>query len=106
MAGRHLIVYGASVIGPPPFWGSKFCPSFMLRSTFMQNFQPKRILGLLLVAVLLFCAASAGGSVRAQAALSKLRFVHAAVGAPNVDIYVANELAASNLAFGDATRFL
>jgi hypothetical protein len=46
------------------------------------------------------------GRVSAQASNGRLRFLHAVPGAPAVDVFVNNTLAARNLAFANATRYL
>lgn len=64
------------------------------------------LLGLLMAAVLLINLAAAVPSAAQDAAKTKLRFVHGVAGAPEVDVYVDGELAASGLTYSSATRFL
>ncbi len=63
--------------------------------------------GLLLVAVVVALAAPLhSGTARAQAALSRVRFLHAVPGAPAVDVYLDGVAIAAGLAFGDVTPHL
>ncbi len=48
----------------------------------------------------------AGGVVQAQDAVSRVRFLHAVPGAPNVDIYLDNAKVASDVAYGEVTPHL
>ncbi|MEW6580541.1 MAG: DUF4397 domain-containing protein, partial [Chloroflexota bacterium] len=63
--------------------------------------------GLLLVAVVVALAAPLhSGTARAQATLSRVRFLHAVPGAPAVDVYLDGAAIAAGLAFGDVTPHL
>lgn len=63
--------------------------------------------GLLLAAVVVALAAPLhSGTARAQATLSRVRFLHAVPGAPAVDVYLDDTAIAAGLAFGDVTPHL
>jgi hypothetical protein len=63
--------------------------------------------GLLLAAVLLALAGPVSyEKAQAQDSLSRVRFLHAVPGAPNVDVYLDGKKIASNLAFGRVTPHL
>ncbi len=64
------------------------------------------LLGLFLAIGLLINLAVSVPSAAQSATESRLRFVHAVAGAPDVDIYVDGALAASGLSYSSATRFL
>ncbi|PJF42444.1 MAG: hypothetical protein CUN50_04070 [Candidatus Thermofonsia Clade 1 bacterium] len=64
------------------------------------------LFGLCLAAVLIASLAAPAHSSAQGAADGKVRFVHGVAGAPDVDIYLDGQLAASALSFGTATRFL
>lgn len=60
--------------------------------------------GLLLAAILMALAAPVtSGNALAQDAMSRVRFLHAVPGAPNVDVYLDGAPVASNVAYSDVT---
>jgi hypothetical protein len=63
--------------------------------------------GLLLVAVLLALIGPMGArATQAQDLMSRVRFLHAVPGAPEVDVYLDGAVVASGLAFGEVTPHL
>jgi hypothetical protein len=78
-----------------------------LRSELM-NYRSRILTGLLVVAVLLalFGAAIDTRTAQAQSTQSRLRFLHAVAGAPEVDVYLDGVVVASGLAFGEVTPHL
>ena len=68
-----------------------------------MNLRRWMVTGLLLAAVLVALAGPAAGSIQAQEAAARVRFLHAVPGGPNVDVYLDGAVIASNLAYGDVT---
>ncbi len=62
------------------------------------------VAGLLVLALVAALVGPAhGGTVRAQGDSSRVRFLHAVPGAPNVDVYFDGSLAVAGLSYGSAT---
>jgi hypothetical protein len=64
------------------------------------------LIGLFVAALLLINLASVAPSAAQGEVAGKVRFVHGVAGAPEVDIYIDGQLAASGLSYSTATRFL
>ncbi|MBI5960909.1 MAG: DUF4397 domain-containing protein [Chloroflexi bacterium] len=73
-----------------------------------MSYRNRILTGLLVVAVLvaLIGSASDARTAQAQSTLSRLRFLHAVAGAPEVDVYLDGVVVASGLAFGEVTPHL
>ena len=72
-----------------------------------MNRQKWILTGLLLLAVLLALVGPLhSGTAQAQASLSRIRFLHAVPGAPEVDVYLDGTLVAARLSFGSVTPHL
>lgn len=65
----------------------------------------QKIVKLTLAAVLVLALVMTGATVLAQSE-TQLRFVHALVDAPNVDIYINDTLAAEDVTYGTASEFI
>lgn len=71
-----------------------------------MNYRSWLLTALVLIAALAGLVGPQMQEAQAQAGESRVRFLHAVAGAPNVDVYVDGALAAADLAYGEVTPHL